>query len=287
MNIQTKPYNLTKPIEFSKKQKISYDSLSIYPILYNNSHLLIQTPILFIPFGVHYSKLDVSIDDDSFLACIKQIYCQITTKSYKIISSIKPKTVSYPERIRFSVTNEIIVFDHNKKKIKMDDITAQSRCKFLIHPAFLWKNKREKTCGIKWNILQIKLCSVPLPTHYSFIDSEDEDDCKVDNVFKKEPDPKYKKYFNMLSKGVPFFAVRQKLMIDGHDPNVIGEANDVKKRHSNPLPKLNFIKDIVKRDEPIEPQINRPIIKMPTQEQLKDALLNLKLNSQRKKNLNN
>ena len=275
MNIQTKPYNLTKPIEFCKKQKMSFDSMSIYPILYNNSHLLIQTPVLYVPFGVHYSKLDVSLESDTFTDFIKKIYGQITTKSYKIISSIKPKLGDYPERIRFSITNEIIVFNHKKQKIDIEQITSQSRCKFLIHAAFLWKNKRDKTCGIKWNILQIKLCSVPLPNEYSFIDSDDEEST-VDNVFENKPNPKYKKYFTMLSKGVPFFAVRQKLMLDGHDPDVIGE--DTMPKDEPKKPTLNFLKDIVKKKEPEEPVVMRPVISMPTQEQLKNAILSLKKN---------
>ena len=57
----------------------------------------------------------------------------------------------------------------------------------------LFGNVKDKTCGIKWNIIQIKLYSLQIPAEYSFIDSEDE-------APDYKNDPKYKKYFDMLKK---------------------------------------------------------------------------------------
>ena len=88
--------------------------MSIYPILYNN-HLLIQTPVLYVPFGVHYFKLDVSLESDTFTDFIKKFMVKLP-KSYKIISSIKPKLGDYPERIRFSKKMKLLCLIIRSKK---------------------------------------------------------------------------------------------------------------------------------------------------------------------------
>jgi len=42
-----------------------------------------------------------------------------------------------------------------------------------------------------------------------------------DGVMKNSTDPRYLRYFKMIKNGVPLSAVKQKMMIEGYDPNVL------------------------------------------------------------------
>ena len=267
MNILTKPFQLKE--KFTLQKKIQVKSLSIYPILYKNCYLVFQTPICFLPFGIQYDKIDIALEDTDLKNFIENIYNQLKVKTYKINSSIKPKEGIFPARLRLSLDNDIKIFNKNKQEVSKETIKPKCRCKLLVHFVFVWKNKTDKTCGIKLNILQIKICAHPLPTEYGFIDSDEEEE----QPESKDPknNPLYSKYFTMLNRGVPFFAVRQKMILDNLDPNIIGEVEE---------PDKNYQRKPKKKS----PTVNSIGLKVPTPDELKKAIINIKINSQKKKN---
>ena len=208
-----------------------------YPIKYLGADLIIQTPILYLPFGIYTcgnksyinaSFLNVSVDKE--MAEYKAIIKQLNNKVIKFVSniykkenlsfvdSIKQSTELYPDRMRFNLQEDILIFSDQKKLLDFDYLKAKSYTKFLVSPVNIWLN--ETKYGITWQILQIKIYPQTILNTYSFIDEESELK-QVNNVNKYKSHPQYQKYFKMLSCGVPKDAVKHKMILDNLDPNVL------------------------------------------------------------------
>ena len=71
----------------------------------------------------------------------------------------------------------------------------------------------------------------------------------------------------MLKRGVPLFAVRQRMIIDKLDPDIIGKVNEPPNNYKKKSPK-NVIEKVNK---------NMIHIKMPTIDEIKAAIINIKL----------
>ena len=98
----------------------------------------------------------MSLHNDEFTKCIKTIYTQIKTRSYSILSSIKPAIGIYPENMRLSITNDIAAYNKDKKQIELGDIIAQTECKFIIHAA-LFGNVKKKNMWYKMEYYSNKI----------------------------------------------------------------------------------------------------------------------------------
>lgn len=202
-----------------------------YPIKYLGNDLIIQTPIIFIPFGLsmynNKTYLDISfinINKDKEMNSFKKSIDHINTcgknkinkknKKLKFTNSIKKSTNLYPDRFRLCIKDDIMVFNEHKDLIQFDYIQPKMYVKVLIHPECIWCN--EETFGITWNVVQLKLYNKLILNTYSFIDDEPSNE---ENVYKN--DPKYEKYFKMLKMGVPVDAIKHKMICDNLDPNII------------------------------------------------------------------
>ena len=147
---------------------------------------------------------------------INSYICELVNKKFNdliFINSIKCSYNNYPEKMRCSINDRILVFDENKKLLNFDYIQSKIYCKFLIYISSVWKNKTH-TFGIKYEIAQVKLYPKTILNTYSFIDDNVQKNCSTDNDI-------YKKYFKMLSCGVPKQAVKNKMMMDNLDPNIL------------------------------------------------------------------
>ena len=71
---------------------------------------------------------------------------------------------------------------------------------------------------------------------------------------------------------MPFFAVRQKMILQNLDPDILGKVDEPKKDYKR-----------VKKIEKKSPVVERHTIKVPTTAELKQALINIKMNSLKKK----
>jgi len=214
MNTIFKPNDIDiKNITIKHKINISNDFTN-YPIKYKNNNLIIQTPIVYLPFGINKynnkSYIDISfinIKNDPVMREFKELIVNINSciknkvsKKIKFVSSFK-STEFYPDRLRLSFFEDILVFNESKNLITLEYIKSKLYSKLLIIPQFLWTNN--KVAGIVWNILQIKIYSKPMLDTYSFID---EDEVNIE------------KYIKMIRCGVPVQAIKIKMSSEQIDP---------------------------------------------------------------------
>jgi hypothetical protein len=199
-----------------KKQINISNEFTNYPIKYNNSNLIIQTPIVFLPFGINRfnnkSYIDFSFINSKndknmreFKTNIININNHLKNKfssKRKFMSSFK-STEYYPDRLRLSFSEDILIFNEAKNLITHEHIKSKIYVKLLISPQFLWLT--HDTYGIRWCILQMKIYSKPMLATYSFI----EDEVNVD------------KYIKMMRCGVPPPAIKNKMVLEKIDPNLL------------------------------------------------------------------
>ena len=214
MNTIFKPNDIDiKNITLKNKINISNDFTN-YPIKYKNNNLIIQTPIVYLPFGINKynnkSYIDISfinIKNDPVMREFKELIVNIqscikkkVSKKIKCVSSFK-STEFYPDRLRLSFYEDILVFNEAKSLITLEYIKSKLYTKLLIIPQFLWTNN--EVSGIVWNILQMKIYSKPMLDTYSFID---DDEVNID------------KYIKMIRCGVPVQAIKIKMSLEKIDP---------------------------------------------------------------------
>lgn len=272
----------TKPQVF-KSQNIILDNITfkkiysvgnnIYnqPIKYMLKDLIIQTPIIYIPFGINsYNNkkyLDISllnIECDPEMKEFKKFICSMNEQVKKKIkskfkkgkhlmtfkNSLKKTTNNFfPDRIRLSINENILVYNDFKRKISFDCIQPKIYSKMLISPKCIWFTNKD--FGIVWNILQVKIYDKLILDEYSFIDDDQKQDqnqnenknhTQTQQYVDKdlENDERYKKYFRMLKMGVPSGAVKHKMTTDGINPGILDGNTD-------PLPekpKNNILKEL-------------------------------------------
>ena len=118
---------------FIIKKRISVgNNVFRYPLKYLGDNLVIQTPILYLPFGIYKygtkSYLDASFLNacvDKEMSCYKSLINELNNKVIQYISkrygkklsfidSIKKSTEIYPDRMRFNLQEDILVFSEKK-----------------------------------------------------------------------------------------------------------------------------------------------------------------------------
>ena len=215
MNIILKSKDIAKD-EISIKKKINISNIfTNYPIKYNNKNLIIQTPIVYLPFGINKynnkSYIDISLINSDVCNEMKQFKNLIKDinslskskfKNCVFVSSYK-KSEFYPDRLRLSFYEDMLIFDESKNLMTLDSIKSKIYVKLLISPQYVWKNNN--SIGILWTILQIKIYSKPILDKYSFIDDEENID----------------KYTKMLKCRVPIQAIKNKMILDKKDPSLL------------------------------------------------------------------
>ena len=194
--------------------------------------VLIQTPKLFIPFGINKYKFSTNLECSLLLQepvdQFKQFYMSIKKldkiiekmkiknkiiRGKQFISCIKPAVDIFPERILLNINNESTIFDINKQTISIDNITNKIYGKFIIHLSHIWVN--ETSYGYNLELVQAMIDPKVYIKEFAFIEET------INNQYDK-----YNKYRKMLSVGVPKEAVKKKLELDGLDPNLIENINN-------------------------------------------------------------
>ena len=250
MELDTKPHIFKSEniildnITFKKSYSVGKNIFNM-PIKYLLKDLIIQTPIIYIPFGINsYNNkkyLDISllnIDNDIEMKNFKKFICSLNEivskkikskkgrKMMRLKSSLKKTTNNFfPDRVRLSISESILVFNDFKRKISFDCIQPKLYSKMLISPKCVWFSSKE--FGIVWNILQVKIYDRLILDEYSFID-ENVETPKIKNIsqnkgtlYDYENDERYKKYFRMIKMGVPKGGVQHKMVNDGLDPSIL------------------------------------------------------------------
>jgi len=218
-------YNNIDLRKISIKKKIaSYANSYKHFIKYNREYpLLLQTPTLTLTFGITQSGLNKYIDVSIFehateLVDFKDKIERINThilrrfnyecRNKTYINSLK-KSDKYGDRFRFFLSDYIIYFDDDKKRINADSIKAKTHVKLIISPVYVWYT--EEIYGIRWEVIQLKRYSiVPNLSEYAFIEPR-----------PTMPPPEYLPYFDLVKRGVPKQAVKNKLISLNMDPTVL------------------------------------------------------------------
>ena len=268
-------FNVTKynnldinKITLKKKICVGDNCYNIF-LRYNKKDMVIQAPIMIAPFGISQfgenKYIDLSFVNTENDESIKNFHDKIILinqfilknmrykeRYYKkdFINSIKKSDGIYPKRIRLSLDKESKIYNNYNEHINIDKIKPRALLKTLINISHVWINNGK--FGLFWNIVQMKHYGKLILTDYEFLEDETPQFLKIPDINKPvikrdfiPPPPtlpnlkkeKYVKYFKMLEMGVNSNAVKQKLVMDGHDPNIIDNPSC-----DTVCPKINNIK---------------------------------------------
>lgn len=109
--------------------------------------------------------------------------------------------------------DEILTYDRNKEKIKLENVLGGTYGIFLIELKSLWITSEKY--GLSWEIKQAKMEERCVLNRVFFLDEIPSD--------KEEIGPEYQPYFKMLKMGIPLLAVKQKMTLKGLNPDIISQ----------------------------------------------------------------
>ncbi len=244
------------------KNSILFNNIKIQNIHYDHKPLMIQTPHLYLPFGLstsyHYEDkyvLNLAIvqtnrkhlkfqedifDFEQFLQSISES-SQFISESSQFLNSIKqPDDHFYPPCLKTKIHHNVPlqVFDIYTQVQKLNYIIPGSWCTAIIHPKHLWFNQDLNQYGVTWYILQAKV-RPPIPILNKCLIEDDfsnETLCSIcyTKILKDETEDlmmisnqipeEYQKYSKMLKLGIPLLAVIQKCRMDGLDPEILNSG---------------------------------------------------------------
>jgi len=253
-------------LNVKRKQKFSQE-FTFSQIKYNSQEFLIQTPVLFVPFGIQqYSindskkYLDLSfqnIENDKniqvFLKNLKQIYSSVKERfqEYTVDNFLKENKFSH--LMRFKIDDNCFFFDQNKNKYQ-DDL-PKTYGSFIIHLTGLWSMNQK--IWFQWQLLQAKIKIPFVLKEYAFIDDDEEEKEKEkEKTIQSKipippppppPPPVCSKYSKMLKLGIPKEAVEQKKALDRIRPE---DLQKVKLKKGKVIDKKN------KDDENFTPSLD-------------------------------
>lgn len=233
----------------------------------NNSRavpLIIQTPKLYLPFGLskeyqqtnryylHMALKNLEFDPriKIFIKHLNKVdqYFQEHYPSFNLNTSIREsEDPFYPPFLRCKVPRfNMQVYDDRNQISKSDNIFPGCYAISLIHLKNLWIKPTQKTLGLTYYVLQIKIYSpIPILDCYLIDDKayQDETLCQicyqkivrtpcVEGVIEDESllshnvkkcvvpqlPTEYEKYQKMLRLGIPILAVIQRCQMDEVDP---------------------------------------------------------------------
>ena len=166
-----------KHIGYKKKHTYS-DKFTFIPIHYQKKELIIQTPLLFIPFKVRkysitsrkqYLDLSFQSQNNDFIQFLMIIYMTIFnkySKEYQIEHFFKES--EYSKWMRFKINDHCLFFNQSKQQI--NTFNPKSFGNFIIHLSGLWIMNQK--IWFNWEILQSKI-HIPIQLkEYMFIDEK-------------------------------------------------------------------------------------------------------------------
>lgn len=288
---------IRRPREIIKEQVLFKKRISIgpdiyeHPISYMTNNLVIQTPIVYIPYSTYkvndkitFDIEFINLDKDKEMSELKdfvqsmnklaldKIYnsnlkCKVGKKQKKeFISNIKQTKTSCrtgkPDRMRLCLFETTSAFNDHGEKISLDNLKSKTRLRLLISPTKIWLNGNK--FGIFWEALQVKIYPRMVLDNYMFLTEENnlfkQNKCEYCNQCYSETkafnpktlpvNPELIKYFDMLKKGVPKGAVKNKMMMDNIDPTLLDIKNN---KHSH---KTNKHSNII---HPLQSPSDHPI----------------------------
>jgi len=193
----------------------------IHFIKYNKSPFIIQSPLLYIPFGCqqfnNHNTLDISFHNVKYSSLTKQFYDSINdihnyilsnfNTSNKTIFSIK-HSVGYPPILKTNSDN-VSAWNNKREELLRNTIQKNTFAMCILHLKGIYIN--DKSFGFIWETLQVRLKEEVNLNLYAFIDSPTP--TAIPSVVATTlPIDKYSK---MLKMGISKQAVEQKKLMDG------------------------------------------------------------------------
>lgn len=261
---------LEKLVISSHATKIN--QIYLYEINYQSEPLLIQTPRMYLPFGVSKSydqenkyQLNLSLFQlETFQQKISQLDKYFTTRypDYQLVSSIRQNEDKfYPPYLRTKLSFPIQVYDVFGEPQTIDYLVPGSWTTNIIYLKHLWINEIDDLMGLSWYTLQTKVKTPTpiLPPNRCLIDDDWQNEtlCAIcyskvvrqtvvpgviDNnnnssLLSQDPEMpvEYEKYTKMLKLGIPLLAVIQRCQMDGRDPEILRQGHKFEVSSSSSL----------------------------------------------------
>jgi hypothetical protein len=172
----------------------------------------------------------------------------------------------------------IRVFNSNRESDLEQKLKPNTYIRYIIHLESIWFFG--DTYGFNWYLVQAEIKLPDILKNYSFYN---------ENVLEDEENKSnvYDKYVNMHKKRIPIQAIKNKMIMDGLDPNILESILDSIKNKTNNIPvpppppliinQLNSIKlKNVGGGDTKQVKTNSNDIRVPTQNQLLEQLKKLK-----------
>ena len=190
------------PEQILFKKRISVgEEIFEYPIQYMTKGLIIQSPIIYIPYSTYrinnkitfdFYFLNEDVDKDmeelkSFIITIEKmakkkvqnsnLVRNIKGKNSKkeFISNIKKNKGSCisarQDRMRVNLYDTTNAYNQDGKRISIDNLKYKSYVKLLLSPTKIWIHGNKY--GIYWEVMQVKIYSKFVLNSYNFIDEPD------------------------------------------------------------------------------------------------------------------
>ena len=259
-------------LNFKKKRNYS-NEFNFIPIKYDKKELLIQTPLLFIPFGINkystnstkqYLDLSFQNNDKDFINFLTTIFNTVSEKysnEYQVENFIKES--QYSRWMRYKINDHCHFYNQSKQRINSFD--PKTFGNFIIHLTGLWIMNQK--IWFNWTILQGKIYIPIKLKEYAFID-------EISSPPQHQPPPPPPlpppppppppppdKYSKMLKIGIPKHAVEQKKTIDRIQAkdlqNVVLKKTEVNtkkehKKNDNFIPSIDELRSAIQSLQKID-----------------------------------
>lgn len=227
-NIQNLPYQLKTPLKYS-------EDFTFIPIGIKNKEFIIQTPKVFVPYGIQtntnlkeyvmisFQNKDNDLNQEVFIKNLQYIY-ELCNEHYKETYQVNHFLKEYKGEtiMNLKIESNPLIFDSHKHLC--EDLPLYSYASFIIQLAGLWISTKDNKIWFQWYILQTRIENKISFINYAFKDSIPPPPplppppSKIP-LSKIPPPPPIKKqipdkYKKMISMGIPSAAVNQQKQID-------------------------------------------------------------------------
>jgi hypothetical protein len=217
--------------------------------------ILIKTPKLYMPFQpkfqtqesgyirLSFDNFKIDTDVQMFHTWFKKLEKHLHNSLLNNSSSneLKKKTLasvikeSPPYSDYFNInfeTNNLKIYNINLKPVPIQDIKGKFYAYFIIQLSGMIYNTKQNNIRIVVDLIQFKLDNPKNAIQECLFLDEVEQTPPEPNLVKNHP--KFTSYIKMLNLGIPKFAVQQKMMISGDNPEYLDHLDkDIKNLPEN------------------------------------------------------
>jgi len=171
------------------------------------------------------------------------------------------------------------IFNSNRQTIKDQALRPNCFIRYILHLESIWFFN--DTYGFNWFIAQAEIKLPDILKQYSFSNDEPIEETIEESIEEKH----YSKYLKMLKMRIPEQAVKNKMLMDGLNPNILDTLiGNTKKKRALPIPPApappplamnfgNITLNKVSKQKLEEPKTD---LRIPSQAQLLEHMKNLK-----------